>query len=79
MSDPKITPTETIERVDTGFRLKIESTRGTGTRDEDTVKIEAKTETKAELEAMRDDLVEEATETMIELRSNQPDQEDDDA
>lgn len=36
--------TEKVERTDTGYRLTVESTRGTGTRDQDKVKLEARTE-----------------------------------
>lgn len=36
--------TEKVERTDVGFRLTVESTRGTGTRDQDKVKMEARTE-----------------------------------
>ncbi len=36
--------TEKLERTDRGYRLSIESTRGTGTRDQDKVKAELRTE-----------------------------------
>lgn len=36
--------TEKVERTDKGYRLTIESTRGTGTRDQDKVKAELRTE-----------------------------------
>ena len=36
--------TEKIERTDVGYRLTVESTRGTGTRDQDKVKAELRTE-----------------------------------
>lgn len=45
--------TEKVERTDTGYRLTIESTRGTGTRDQDKVKLEARTETLEKLNRQR--------------------------
>lgn len=36
--------TEKVERTDKGFRLTVESTRGTGPRDQDTVKAQLRTE-----------------------------------
>lgn len=68
---------EKVERTDHGYRLKIESTRGTGTRNEDTVKGQIRTETLDQLEDERDKLVEDVVETLNELRSNQPDHDDD--
>jgi len=72
MSD-KYDTTEKVEETERGYRLKITSTRGTGTRDEDTVKVEARTETKAELEDQREELVGNVVSTMRELRMVQPD------
>lgn len=43
-------PTEKIEEIETGYRLTVKSKRGTGTRDEDTVSVTAKTETLEEIE-----------------------------
>lgn len=42
--------TEKVEQTETGYRLTVKSKRGTGTRDEDTVSVTAKTETLEELE-----------------------------
>lgn len=36
--------TEKVEEFEKGFRLTVKCTRGTGTRDEDTVKAELRTE-----------------------------------
>lgn len=66
-------PRETVERVETGYRLRIESTRGTGTRNEDTVRAEARTETLDELDAERARLRTVVIEEMAQLRSHQPD------
>lgn len=66
---------EKIERTDHGYRLKIESTRGTGTRNEDTVKAEARTETLAQLQAEKDILRKTVVETLEKNREHQPDDE----
>jgi hypothetical protein len=60
-------------KTDTGFRLSVEQTRGSGTRNEDTVKMSAKTRTYDEVAELRPALVAQTTETMNELRANQPD------
>jgi len=65
--------TEKIERTDTGYRLTVESTRGTGTRDQDKVKLEARTETREQLEVERETLIGTVVSTMRELRTVQPD------
>lgn len=74
MSDDYDT-TEKLERTDTGFCLEVKSTRGTGTRDSDTVKAELRTETLPTLEER-----EKVTETVIQeldtLREFHPDGED---
>jgi len=44
MSNDHIDTTEKIERTDVGYRLTVESTRGTGTRDQDKVKAELRQE-----------------------------------
>jgi len=44
MSDQDYGTTEKVERTDKGYRLTVESTRGTGTRDQDTVKAEIRSE-----------------------------------
>ena len=64
MTEPDTT--EKVERTDTGYRLTIESTRGTGTRDQDKVKIEARTETWEKLNADRT-----AIRTAVEVEMNQ--------
>lgn len=65
--------TEKVERTDVGFRLTVESTRGTGTRDQDKVKAEMRRETAPTLyEASKlNDWVEEL---MDERRAHQPDE-----
>lgn len=69
------TPTEQIEQTETGVRIHIRSTRGTGTRDQDKVSVEGKFENMEELEAHRNDLVNACTEELNRLRENQPDSE----
>lgn len=67
--------TQHIERTDTGFELRVESTRGTGTRDQDTVRAELRQEdvpTEAQVATVTD-RVEQA---MDERRTHQPDTED---
>lgn len=71
-SEPDVT--EKVERTDVGFRLTVESTRGTGTRDQDKVKAEARTETRYELEAARKDLRDSVMATLSSLRAHQPDE-----
>jgi len=65
--------TEKIERTDKGFRLTVESTRGTGTRDQDKVKMEARTEGYPSVELCKD-MRTDVAEMMTELRSVQPDE-----
>jgi len=73
MTEPDTT--EKVERTDTGYRLTIESTRGTGTRDQDKVKIEARTETWEKLNADRT-AIRTAVETeMNQRRLHKPDEE----
>lgn len=67
-------PDEIIERTESGFKLTIEHTRGTGTRDEDEVTARAKTNTLDELIEMRSALIAETVETMDELRAHKPDE-----
>jgi len=65
--------TEKVERTDVGFRLTIESTRGTGTRDQDKVKAELRTESMpdpSEIEAVEKDVMD----AMTTLRAHQPDE-----
>ena len=67
--------TQHIEHTDTGFELRVESTRGTGTRDQDTVRAELRQEdvpTEAQIETVTS-RVEQA---MDERRAHQPDAED---
>jgi len=63
--------TEKIEKTDVGFRLTVESTRGTGTRDQDKVKAELRTEEKPSVDEQRL-LTEHVNNRMNELRENQP-------
>ena len=71
MSDDYDT-TEKLERTDTGFRLEVKSTRGTGTRDSDTVKAELKTETLPSLDE-REQVTENVIQELRRLREFQPD------
>jgi len=73
MSDEYDT-TEKVERTDKGFRLTVESTRGTGTRDQDKVKAEARVETIDEVWNARGHLVDIVGETMEDRRAHHPDE-----
>jgi len=66
--------TEKVERTDVGFRLTVDSTRGTGTRDQDSVKAEARAETLLELQNQRGALSAMVARTMDERRAHQPDE-----
>jgi len=68
---------ETVEQIETGYRLTIKSTRGTGTRDQDEVRATAKTETLEELEDQRVTLRQAVLREMGVLRGFQPDGEGD--
>jgi len=76
MKEPDITQHEKVTKTEVGFKIEITSKRGTGTRDEDKVKATLKAEEypgEPELESLRSDI----HTTMAELRSFQPDQEED--
>lgn len=68
--------TEKLERTDVGFRLTIESTRGTGTRDQDKVKAELRTETEPTYTEI-DALLEDVRHCMDQRRHHRPDGDDD--
>jgi len=67
--------TEKLERTDKGFRLTVESTRGTGTRDQDKVKVEQRTEEMPDPHMIAD-ITAQVKATMSDLREHQPDAED---
>lgn len=69
--------TEKIERTDTGYRLTVESTRGTGTRDQDKVKAEARTETLQQLKEEKPRVLDSVTDALYKIRGVQPDGEGD--
>lgn len=72
MTDETPDVDERVESFETGYKLSVKSVRGTGTRDQDTVRAELKTEqppTEADREALRDRVVD----TMAELRAFDPD------
>jgi len=64
--------TEKIERTDTGYRVTVESTRGTGTRDQDKVKVEARTEDEPGSD-MLESLANKVRFVMSKRRAHQPD------
>jgi len=68
--------TEKVERTDTGYRLTVESTRGTGTRDQDKVKVERRSETRPDQSAI-DGLITDVRYIMNARRAHQPDGETD--
>jgi hypothetical protein len=67
---------EKVERTDHGFRLTVESTRGTGTRDQDKVKAELRQETMPEPETTHG-IIESVKRSMATLREFQPDEDGD--
>lgn len=67
--------TEKVEQTEHGFRLTIESTRGTGTRDQDKVKVEGKAETWDELNGKRTAMRTAVEVEMKHRRRDHPDQE----
>lgn len=71
-ADPDVT--EKVERTDTGFRLTVESTRGTGTRDQDKVKAELRTETLQEALTREESVRDTVKRLMEERRKHQPDE-----
>lgn len=75
MSDDDPEVRETVEEVQTGYRLSIASTRGTGTRDQDDVKMVGKAETMEELDENREQMRAIVTEEMNNRRFHQPDNE----
>lgn len=64
--------TEKVERTDKGFRLTVESCRGTGTRDQDKVKAELRSEEMPDADTTQE-VVTEVKECMSDLREHQPD------
>ena len=75
MTENEPDTTEKIERTDTGYRLTIESTRGTGTRDQDKVKVEGRAETWEKLNAQRTAMRSAVTTEMNQRRLHHPDEE----
>lgn len=63
--------TEKVERTDKGFRLTVESTRGTGTRDQDKVKAELRTEERPSKHATQR-VIDKVKACMTDLRSHHP-------
>lgn len=63
---------KTIEEVETGYILTVESTRGTGVRDQDTVKFVGKSSEYPD-EKSQQQVVEDVKERINRLRENQPD------
>jgi len=68
---------ETVEETRTGYHVEVESKRGTGTRDQDKVRVECWTETEPEAEELAR-LSLKAEKLMNERRMHQPDTEADD-
>lgn len=76
MKDSDADTTEKVERTDTGYRLTVESTRGTGTRDQDKVKVEARTETLDKLKEQQLAIRSVVKMEMEQRRLHKPDQEE---
>jgi len=75
MTDDGYDTTEKVERTDVGYRLTIESKRGTGTRDQDKVRAELRTEeppTATDIGGLAEDV----RLAMDRRREHQPDAED---
>ena len=75
MSTDDYDTTEKVEQTEYGFRLTIESTRGTGTRDQDKVKVEGKAETWEKLDEQRLAMRDAVRLEMNQRRLHKPDQE----
>ena len=67
--------TEKVEETEHGFTLYVESTRGTGTRDQDKVSMTAKTETYPD-EIVRNKVASDVEELMNRRRAHQTDTEE---
>jgi hypothetical protein len=67
---------EKVERTDHGYRLTVESTRGTGTRDQDKVKAELRQETMPSPHTTHG-IIESVKRSMATLREFQPDEDGD--
>lgn len=76
MSD-EFDTTEKLERTDVGYRLSVESTRGSGTRDQDKIKAELRSEEVPVANAVND-LVNDVQHAMELQRDHQPDEEEPD-
>ena len=70
MTESEYDATEKVEHTEHGYKLTVTSTRGTGTRDQDKVKAEARTETLAELKNQRSDITALVRGTMEERREH---------
>lgn len=66
--------TQRVEKVDYGYRVTVESTRGTGTRDQDKVKMESRTEGYPDSN-MLNKMEQDVTDLMEQRRTHQPDAE----
>lgn len=68
--------TQKLERTDRGFRFTIESTRGTGTRDQDKIKAELRTEDIPDFSRLME-LNNKITDVMNARRTHHPDEDGD--
>lgn len=75
-TDSDADTTEKVETTETGYRLTIESTRGTGTRDQDKVKVEGKAETWEKLNEQRTAMRTAVENEMNQRRMHHPDTEE---
>jgi len=73
MTNDEYDTTEKVERTDRGYRLSVESTRGTGTRDQDKVKAELRTEEHPTLDDLQE-LLGDVEIAMESRRAHQPDE-----
>lgn len=69
------TTTQKVEQTETGYTLTVKSKRGTGTNDRDEVKAEQRTEHRPTDDEC-DELLDDVTDALAELRSFQPDEGD---
>jgi len=68
---------QTVEETRTGYHVEIESKRGTGTRDQDKVRVELWSEERPGID-MLNELHRDVMQVMNRRRNHQPDAEDDD-
>lgn len=77
MTDTEPDTTTKVEETEIGYRMMISSTRGTGTRDQDKVTVEAHTETLDRLLQQQNAIQEAVRIQMDKRRLHKPDEDSD--